>query len=297
MQLFVNELTNVDFSFLHPTRGVVGETWLASVSLFAGLNDIGMVCDFGIVKKCFRNWLDDEVDHRLVVPLQASGLEVALLEPSNDGDTSTAAAVNAGAHQRVKVVWQTPNGEIVCTAPREAFVFMDIEVVDDVTMAAWIVTQVQKLLPDDMDKIELSFKPETIEGAFYHYSHGLKRHDGNCQRIAHGHRSRLHIWRNGERDAELEAEWATRWQDIYLGSEEDVVQDRCSDSHMAFAYDAQQGHFTLEIPKSVSYMMPTDTTVEWIATHLAQQIKTQCPNDSIRVQAFEGINKGAIVEA
>lgn len=296
MQLFVNDLTNVDFSYLHPTRGVVGETWLASVNLFAELNDIGMVCDFGIVKKCFRDWLDDEVDHRLVVPLQAPGLEVAMLSPNDRQGTSTEAALNAEPHQLIKLVWPTPAGDIICTAPRQAFVFMDIETVTESRMAAWIVTQVQKLLPDEMDKIDLSFRPETIDGAFYHYSHGLKRHDGNCQRIAHGHRSRLHVWRNGERDTAIEAQWAERWQDIYLGSDEDVVLDRCTETHMAFAYDAQQGHFTLDIPKSVTYMMPTDTTVEWIATHLAEQIKAEYPKDSVRVQAFEGINKGAMVD-
>ena len=51
MHLFVDNLTNVDFSYLDADRGVVGETWLASIVLEGALDEQGMVCDFGIVKK------------------------------------------------------------------------------------------------------------------------------------------------------------------------------------------------------------------------------------------------------
>ena len=47
MQLFVNQLTNVDFSYLDAARGLVGETWLASAILDGVLDDQGMVCGMG----------------------------------------------------------------------------------------------------------------------------------------------------------------------------------------------------------------------------------------------------------
>ncbi len=74
MHLFVENLTNVDFSYLDPERGLVGETWLASLVLEAALDEQGMVCDFGIVKKTLRNWLDDTIDHSLVIAKRSSKL-------------------------------------------------------------------------------------------------------------------------------------------------------------------------------------------------------------------------------
>ncbi|MDO6806920.1 6-carboxytetrahydropterin synthase, partial [Wenyingzhuangia sp. 1_MG-2023] len=67
---------------------------------------------------------------------------------------------------------------------------------------------------------------ERIDSAFYHYSHGLKKHNGNCQRIAHGHRSRIEIFCNGERSDELEQQWAQRWRDIYIGTSADLVANQ-----------------------------------------------------------------------
>ena len=68
MKLFVNDLTVMDFSYLCPQRGMVGESWIVDVLLDGALNDESMVQDFGIVKKQLKRLIDDYVDHKLVVP-------------------------------------------------------------------------------------------------------------------------------------------------------------------------------------------------------------------------------------
>ncbi|MEL7400763.1 MAG: hypothetical protein AAFN68_09355 [Pseudomonadota bacterium] len=78
MQLFVDQLTNVDFSYLDAQRGMVGETWWASALLDGMLDNQGMICDFGIVKKTLRNWLDQDVDHRLLLPIRSANLSYQL---------------------------------------------------------------------------------------------------------------------------------------------------------------------------------------------------------------------------
>jgi len=278
MQLFVDGLTNVDFSYLHPERGLLGETWIASTQLDGALDQQGMVCDFGVVKKTLRNWLDDELDHRLAVPLQSPNLS---LQEQGDEITLT---WRYGSEDNPKT--------LECTAPRQAVALIDTDVITPDSASHWCIEQLSKLLPDTIAQLQLGFELETIDSAFYHYSHGLKKHGGNCQRIAHGHRSRLHIWRNDMPAPELEQQWANTLSDIYIGTQSDIVDQ--DDGSYTFSYSTSQGFFSLKIPRGNCYLLETDSTVEWIARHIADQLKTQLPNDAIRVKAFEGLQKGAI---
>ena len=276
MHLFVEQLTNVDFSYLDAQRGIVGETWWASAILEGALNDESMVCDFGIVKKTLRNWLDTELDHRLLVPAQLPGLTVN----QHNG--------------RIELSVETARGRVSMNAPAQAVTLIDAESITAKSVADWSVKQLTTYFPDSIDQLTLNFTPEAISGAFYHYSHGLKKHSGNCQRIAHGHRSRIQIWLDGERSDSEEEYWADLWRDIYIGSTEDLKHE--SDSDLTFAYTAEQGQFELTLDRKHCYMMETDSTVELIADHLASAIKLRHPASDVCVRAFEGVNKGAMVE-
>lgn len=77
MRLFVDNLTNIDFSYLCPQRGLVGETWLANIELAGELDQQGMICDFGVVKKQVRQWLDQHLDHSLLVPTLSQAVSVS----------------------------------------------------------------------------------------------------------------------------------------------------------------------------------------------------------------------------
>lgn len=277
MLLFVDNLTNVDFSYLHPERGMLGETWLASTCLEGALDEQGMVCDFGDVKKRLRHFLDTAIDHCLLVPRHAECL--TLLE---DGDD-------------IELRWRYGAGrELRCKSPKQAIILIDCDAINKDSVARWCVQQLKPHFANSIAKLSLSFEEESIDGAFYHYSHGLKKHGGNCQRIAHGHRSRIGIWRNNERDVSLEQAWAKRWEDIYLGSHEDCLG---GEDTLRFAYRSQQGQFELDMPASQCYMLNSDTTVEWLASHIAQTLAAEFPGDAIRVKAYEGLHKGAIAEA
>ena len=277
MQLFVDNLTNVDFSYLDHSRGLVGETWLASILLSGDLDQTSMLWDFGVVKKALRNWLDDQLDHRLLVPTESEHLSYAI----ENGE--------------IVLTWQLVNGDTIrMAAPEQAVALVESDHIDAESAAEWSMQRLQDQFPSNLSDIELRFEPESIDGAFYHYSHGLKKHDGNCQRIAHGHRSRIEIRRNGKRDDGLERDWAEQWRDIYLISKEDLCSEQPEDSTWHSAYDASQGHFTLSMPRTACYLIPVDTTVECIAQHIAKQLKNRFPADDIEVKAFEGLNKGAI---
>ena len=279
--LFVRHLTVIDFSFLHPQRGLVGESWIVDVELEGDLNDQGMVFDFGHVKQVIKSGIDQFIDHKLVVPSLLPGLIVE----EQDG--------------QVQLQLQLPQGEIRHSSPAQALALLDITEVLPEQIAPVVASYLKGLLPDNVRQVHLKLRPEVIDGAYYQYSHGLKKHDGNCQRIAHGHRSRIEILKDGVRCPELEQQWADAWRDIYIASQEDQTALVSVDGvdHLEFRYQANQGPFYLRLPREQVYLIDTDSTVEWVAQHIAQALKQQAPDSQIQVRAYEGVDKGSIAIA
>lgn len=279
MKLFVENLNNVDVSFLDAKRGLVGESWMAGIMLTGKLDQQSMICDFGVVKRCAKNWLDDYIDHRLVVPTQMPGMHIS-------------------KHEALTTVRfpHPQGGELVCSAPDEAFCFIDCDAITSDSVATWLEQQLNSVIPGDIQDLGVTLKTENIDGAFYHYSHGLKKHDGNCQRIAHGHRSKIEIYVSGKRDSQLEQNWADQWADIYIGTKEDLHNQTHIEGveHNHYRYTAPQGQFSLTLPSCACYDIETDSTVEQIANHIAQTVSKNHKN--VLVKAFEGIGKGAIAE-
>ncbi len=277
MKLFVDDLTHVDFTYLDARRGLVGESWAVRLELDGQLNDEGMIVDFGIVKKRVKQWFDAGLDHSLVIADRTPNLNVTQAE------------------HNTLVEWQYPSGDMLrCSAPHQAFEILPVDAIEPEAVARWCEQELAAIFPT-VTGIKVTLYPEVIDGAYYHYTHGLQKHDGNCQRIAHGHRSRIHILVDGERDPLLEAHWAKRFTDIYIGTEVHVVSR--SEQSIDFAYQAPQGSFSLTLPSSVVYMIETESTVELIANHLAQTIAATLPGKQVEVRAFEGIGKGSIATA
>jgi 6-pyruvoyl-tetrahydropterin synthase len=213
MKLFVNDLTVMDFSYLCPKRGMVGESWIVDVVLAGGLNEESMVQDFGIVKKQLKKVIDDYVDHKLVVP--ADQKNTVIHPPASDG--------------RIRVDFTFANElpiQLFCPPEAYAFVYSvdgHEAAISKSSVTAYLKDVIATHLPENVQDIDIVLRDEVILTPFYHYTHGLKKHDGNCQRIAHGHRSKILITENGEQSEKWQSYWADRWSDIYIGSNEDVV--------------------------------------------------------------------------
>ena len=278
MRLFVNQLTAMDFSYLHPIRGLLGESWLVDIELAGGLDDQGMVLDFGDVKRQVKQLIDESFDHRLLVPADHPGLSVE--------DDQLSFLLDNGLRIRHR-------------GPADALQFIPGETITRTQVAKTIHQALQPKLPGNVQSMQLTLYPEPEDGAWYQYSHGLKQHCGNCQRIAHGHRSRIRIWRDGIRDAMLEHLWAERLRGTYIGTETDMVAiTSCNDQTcFRFAYTAEQGAFELELPADRCYLLDTESTVENIARHIRERLEEEQQGQRFRVQAFEGIGKGAISES
>ena len=294
MKLFVRDLTVIDSSYLCERRGMVGESWLVDIEMSGELNEMSMLLDFGRVKKLIKSIIDEEVDHKLLVPTECPLVHVHAL----DNDESTVDLLR-------------PGRAIHLRGPTQGFAFIPASQVDKESVTRYLLAVLAKRLPGNIKDLSLTLRSERIEGAFYHYSHGLKKHDGNCQRIAHGHRSPVEILVDGERDEELEFNWAERWADIYLGTEEDRValgelalSERAEaslkegDAHyIGFKYVAPQGLFQLAMPAVEVEMIDTDTTIELLAHYIAREVKKQVGDKFVKIVAYEGVGKGAIAYA
>lgn len=291
MQLFVNDLTVMDFSYLCPERGMVGESWIVDVILNGDLNEESMVLDFGKVKKQLKYLIDEYIDHKLLVPVEH---DYSLIDRDEKND-------------RVKVDFMRANGgSIHLDCPAEAYAFVYSEQVTMPSVSDYLKDVIATHLPENVQGIELILRAEVINTPYYHYTHGLKKHDGNCQRIAHGHRSKVLVFENGQASLKWQEYWAKRWSDIYIGTEEDIVEPDITnltvdgvsfENHFVFAYESSQGRFELAIPKAESELMDTDTTVECLAQYMVEEQKRLDASSEFKVLAFEGVGKGAIAHA
>ncbi|MDD8057819.1 MULTISPECIES: 6-carboxytetrahydropterin synthase [Shewanella] len=286
MQLFVKDLTVIDFSYLCPIRGMVGESWIVDVLLDGGLDEQNMVLDFSKVKRTIKNTIDDIADHRLLIPTACSEVRW-----QQKGD-------------RVWMDFTSQKGDIHLACPSQAFALIPTEIIDFESVNDFLKKALREALPDNVQGISLTLRNEALDTPFYHYSHGLRKHDGNCQRIAHGHRSPVTVFENGIAEPKWDQYWADRWQDVYLGTEEDLVpvatlalskQTSISDeTHFGFHYMAPQGDFQLAMPKQCCDLIPHDTTVELLAEYMATTLANKVPESHFKVIAYEGIGKGAI---
>jgi 6-pyruvoyl-tetrahydropterin synthase len=277
--LFVKRLTVIDSSILSTTRGLVGESWQVDIELEGDLDYQGMVLDFGEVKRSIKRLIDDQFDHKLLVPADAPGLRLS--------------EYAGGLH----LAFVTDDGrQVEHRSPRDAIRLVPSEHIAADRLAQIIADVLSPQTPENVSSVKVRLWPESIDGAFYHYSHGLKHHDGNCQRIAHGHRSRIEILRNGQRDRALEQAWADDWSDIYVGTREDVIgrSERDGVAYLEFGYRSAQGLFGLTLPADACRLIDNDSTVENIAQFIADTLKQRHPEDRIRVYAYEGVDKGAV---
>ena len=290
MKLFVNDLTVMDFSYLCPKRGMVGESWIVDIILDGGLNDESMVQDFGIVKKQLKRVIDDYVDHKLVVPAE------------NDAATIYPAAEDGRI--RVDFLFQKSNETdlpIQLNCPPEAYAFVYDTLITKQSVTVYLKDVITTHLPENVHDIEIFLRDEIITTPYYHYTHGLKKHDGNCQRIAHGHKSKILNQENGIDNLAMQEYWAERWADIYIGSEEDIVEaDELSfallndNPVLCFKYESSQGEFEMSIAEQCCEIIQYDSTVECLAQYIFEQTQVKQATQ-LTVMAFEGVGKGAIV--
>ncbi len=291
--LFYENVTVLDYAFHCYHKGLVGNSYKVHVEFIGHTDHEGILYDFSYAKKKVKEIIDRDCDHRFVVPTGITKFE------GNKAYTQFKFGVEA-----LKVEYWCPS-EGICEIP--------FKHVSKETLTTYLETIIQKEMPKTVDAVKITLEDEyQADHSFYfHYTHGLKDHYGNCQRLFHGHRNTVKISVNGERRKELE-EYLARdlfsgcihyvyWENVKNKSELSKVcgmelpEGRFENlSAIELEYQSSQGAFRAILPGSICYIMQTETTVENLSQHFAKVVKNMLnQNDQVVAVAYEGIAKGA----
>jgi 6-pyruvoyl-tetrahydropterin synthase len=279
--LFLRDFTVLDFAYLDEATGLQGESFFVSAELEGELDEQGFLLDFGPAKKILKAVVDESLDHKLVVPA---------LHPALEG---TAKGLRFG--------------ELSYEAPTEAVAFLEGKEVAPPLLESHLAREAQERLPENVQAVRFSLSPHSrfASEPNFRYTHGLRLHQGNCQRLLHGHRNPVEVRVDGERRRDWEEFLAREWQGAHFAYAPTVENAGALDlplgrrhlSHPAVAwvaYESPQGAFRAALPASRLVLLDTEPSIENIARLSARRIREEGERaGELCVTAYEGLNKGS----
>jgi 6-pyruvoyl-tetrahydropterin synthase len=273
--LFVEKLTILDYAYLDLQQGFLGGTVHVDANIIGDMDSEGVVFDFSKCKKLIKGVIDETMDHKLVIPKQY-----------------------CEAHDDLFYTTAVPGCSVYST-PGQGLCLIDGSMVNLAAMTAYLQTKIMTAIEEanmlNIDAVEIRLYEEEIKGYWYRYTHGLKSHYGNCQRLIHGHRSQLKIWVDGIRQPDIEKYLCETHHNSHFYFNQNVINE--TSGEVELAYESSQGKFKACISKEAATAMANETTVENIAIYFCGLVEEMYKNSGIHtftVQAFEGIEKGAI---
>lgn len=283
--LFYKHLTLLDYAFYHKREGVRGNSLIVDIEFQGKLDQEGILFDFSRGKKAVKEVIDEICDHRFIIP---SGL---LKKKRGQGIFEC----------------KTIHGPILYEAPEEAFCEIEADPQNVREIARFLEKELLAKMPENIDDVYLALRQEQINSfeSIFHYTHGLKTHYGNCQRLFHGHSNTLSVEVNGQKRRDLERYLADEvfGHSIHFCFFENVINKKDfryslgrpeTDVPVKIAYEGNQGSFSATLPSKMVYFLPIETTVENLSAHFYELVRQEVSQaDKICIRAYEGIAKGA----
>ena len=165
---------------------------------------------------------------------------------------------------------------------------------------------IREVLPPSISGVQIELEKESSEEElpFFHYTHGLKNHFGNCQRLLHGHRSALKVYRTGLLAPELVHLLLEEFGPYpHFHFRENSVNAKFHGlegvhpelKEVQIHYKGSQGIFEATLPAERVYFLPMESTVENLSLYFLEILQRKFGKKSagLQVEAFEGIGKGA----
>lgn len=294
--LFVRDIAQIDCALLDPSLGVVGQSWHVDLSVSGTLDTNGFVVDFSPLKSMVKQVLKESVDHALLLPVGSQSVQF-MNSDLGESWRLRCRPRNTATEQ----VWdyECPMGAVL---PIRAVAIKGSVVEQEVARI------LRHRLSERVRNISINLREEKTESteATYRYTHGIRGHDGLCQRLLHGHRSKIEVFIGDERRPDLE-HFVVReifGSNVHIATPEQVVsgngeigQRGKTDEPVTLAYRGSLGQYKLTLPASRIFFVEKETSIERITMEVAKLLKREeNPREKLRVLCYEGINKGAVAE-
>ena len=292
--VFLHDITKLDCAVFDPAKGVVGQTWKVDVTLTGPLGTNGFVYDFGLVKKMVRQTLKSSLDHALIIPINSQAVQFKGMERG----------------ERWRMRSKAMRGELDLDweymGPSGAIFPLRCVSLNRQTIEQEFSRQLRHRLPQELTHVVVALREEELLAteAVFRYSHGIAGHAGMCQRLFHGHRSRLQIHVGDERRPDLEHYVA---RDV-LGTTVHIATPSQFRSGMVepgtrgktrepviLGYEGSLGYYEAMLPAERVFCVETETSIECIVQELARLVKREeNTGEKVKVVCYEGADKGAI---
>jgi 6-pyruvoyl-tetrahydropterin synthase len=293
--IFIRGLTTIDSAIFDPALGVVGASWYLDLEVHGQLDENGFVHDFSHVKKLARQVMKDSVDHALILPVSSKGVDYSENETGEHWRLHARCKITGRDH-----VWeyQCPKGAtypIRCVSLQKNVIELEI------------AKLLKHRLPSSVQDVKVTLREEAAEvtAAFFKYTHGITNHDGLCQRLFHGHRSRMEVLIGDERRPDLE-HYVTReifGSEVHIATPKQFVSGMIepgmrgrAGEMVELAYTAVKGgRFFARLPADRVFVVENETSIESLAQQIAVMIRAEERTSlAVKVLAYEGIQKGAM---
>ena len=257
-EIFIDDVDTIDCAIYHRQLGVVGVSWSIDVSARGTVaSDSFFVHDFSVLKKIIRNYLRDNIDHRLLLPMTIRFDGQRWLLPATDGDWSY-------------------------RCPVEAVKQLPIPTIEPIALGNYLTNIIQEQF---VAKIKVDVRTLDNRGGYqFSYTHGLPRHAGHCQRLLHGHCGLVKSTTSHDLSIVIP-------EYVHFANSEHVVDD--NSNQLTVAYTSREGQFVATIPRHRVVILPSQqATIEMISHHLADNIEGLV-GSRVPITCYEGANKGA----
>lgn len=285
LSIFVKDFTALDYAFVDKNLGTAGMSHFVSAEIIGCPDNKDFILDFRKAKNILKNFIDSEFDHKLIIPEKSKFVKL------NDSylKINTTSGETWNYHCPNSAIKLLPESEVTVLA-------LELHLGKGANM----------LMPTNVSevKIQLRSLPVNPFQASFHYTHGLRLHDGNCQRLLHGHHSPIEVWINDERAQYWENLLAEKWENAHFASSHSI-RSKIEESfpvgekqpslqgNVEIEYTGSQGKFLASIPANRLIVTADEPTIETMAPMAADVLRSNGLKSQFRVVAYEGLSKGA----